>query len=566
MIRRFLNRAINNSIIKQFFRGKLAPVSSDFDTVAGALNFLRSFIDPPLISILLPVFNTEHGILKQCIESVLNQTYHKWQLCIVDDASSDPHVRRILLEYARKDRRIKLVFSVANRGIAETINHAARLASGIFIGVLDHDDQLEPMALMEYVRHMTKHPEVDVIYCDEDKIDERGCRCDRWHKSDWNPDLLLSFNYVMHFVLYRRNLFEQVGKTRRAYEGSQDYDLLLRVSERTVRIGHIPKILYHWRMGKGSIASGPDAKPVVFVSGLAALQAALDRRGIQGTALDAPDAWKGVYRVRRRIAVELGCTVIVAFRGDNDGLLRLLESIYHHGAKRVTGIIICTASPVGGKELDGRSRQGIPEKWVDCAGCSLPEALNHGVRQAGGDLLLFLDDTFELRSSESVDALIEQAQRMEVGAAGGKVYYANGLVEHGGVIFGPFDLLGYAHRATPDGPGYAGLKNMIGNYSAVMGLGMMTPKRLFVESGGFDATFKRAYWDADYCLRLRARHHLVTYTPYATFTHHIAVPAIEQMIIEPDAASFRTRWQPVIDRDPYFNPNFSRNLECFAID
>ena len=333
MIRCLLNRSLNNSIARRFYRGKLAPESSDFNTVKNAIIFLRSIIDPPLISIVIPVFNTDHAVLKQCLESLLIQAYRKWQLCIVDDASTDPDVRRILLAYALKDRRIKLVFSKANRGIAETIKSGARLASGMFIGVLDHDDLLEPMALMEYTRHMVNHPDVDVIYCDEDKIDERGRKCDRWHKSDWNPDLSLSFNYVMHFVLYRRKLFEQVGGTRQTYEGSQDYDLLLRVAERTEKIGHIPKILYHWRMGRGSIASGPEAKPGVFLSGLAALQAALDRRGIQGRAMDAPDAWKGVYRVRRRINQELGCTIIVAFRGDKDGLVRLLESIYHHSDK-----------------------------------------------------------------------------------------------------------------------------------------------------------------------------------------------------------------------------------------
>ena len=216
-------------------------------------------------------------------------------------------------------------------------------------------------------------------------------------------------------------------------------------------------------------------------------------------------------------------------------------------------------------DLEWFDRNVLSIRWIDTVNSSLPDAFNRGARQAAGDLLLFLDETFELRSSDSVTALIEQAQRKEVGAAGGKIYYGNGLVEHGGVIFGPFGLLGYAHRATPDGPGYAGLKNMIGNFSAVMGLGMMTPKRLFAEIGGFDAAFGSAYWDADYCLRLRARHYLITYTPYATFTHHIAVPAIEQMIVEPDATTFRARWQPVIDRDPYFNPNFSRNLECFAL-
>lgn len=524
------------------------------------------FIRRPLISILIPVYNTDEQTLKKCIDSVLLQVYSKWELCIVDDASTEPHVRPTLLDYSLKDHRIKLVFSKENGGIAETINQAARLATGQYLGVLDHDDELAPETLLEYVRRINHNPDVDVIYCDEDKIDENGQYCDPWYKSDWNPDLFLSFNYVMHFVLYRRRLFEQVGRVRKDYEGSQDYDLLLRVLERTNKICHIPKILYHWRMGKGSIASGPEAKPGVFISGLAALQDALDRRGIEGTATDAPNAWKGVYRVRRRINRELSYTIIVSFNGDRDGLIRLLDSVHlniHHG---VVEIIICTAGAVDGLILKAAKGDAMPIRWVDTTGSNLPGTFNRGAECAAGDLLLFLNETFEIRSDKSVDALIEQAQRESVGAAGGKVYYANDLVEHGGVIFGPFDLLGYAHRGTPDGPGYAGLKNMIGNYSAVMGLGMMTKRRLFKKIGGFDVSFERAYWDADYCLRLNARGYRITYTPYATFTHHISVPVIDQMIVEPDAAFFRGRWQAVIDRDPYFNPNFLRTLECFAVD
>lgn len=551
--------------MKAYFRGDLTGMSLPSFTISNTRAFLRAFRTRPLISILVPVYNTDLITLKKCIDSVLRQVYRKWELCIVDDASTDPQVRQVLLDFALKDHRIKLVFSKENGGIAETINQAARLAGGQFIGVLDHDDELDPETLFEYVRCINSNPDADVIYCDEDKIDENGKHSDPWYKSDWNPDLLYSFNYVMHFVLLRRRVFEQAGGVRTAYEGSQDYDLLLRVSQQTDKIYHVPRILYHWRMGKVSIASGPEAKPGVFVSGLAALQDALDRRGIDGTATDAPDAWKGVYRVRRRVNRNLSCAIIVSFMGDREGLIRLLDSVrknVHHG---VGEIIICAQGPIGDLKWNGRKKKDMPIRWVDTSGSNLPTMFNLGADCATSDLLLFMNEKIEIRTVQSIDALVEQAQRESVGAAGGKIYYENGLVEHGGIIFGPFNLLGYAHRATPDGPGYAGLKNMIGNFSAVMGLGMMTRKRLFNEIGGFDASFESAYWDADYCLRLNARGYRITYTPYATFTHHIRVPTIEQMIIEPDASIFRERWQCVIDRDPYFNPNFLRTLECFAV-
>ena len=535
---------IGRLVTKLFDRVPSVQSSCASFTIADVWAALRVYRKQPLISILIPVYNTDPVTLKNCIDSVLQQTYRKWELCIVDDASTDPHVRTILLAYALNDQRIKLVYAKTNVGIAATINSAARLATGQYIGVLDHDDELAPETLSEYVRCIDHTPDVAVIYCDEDKIDENGDRCDSWYKSDWNPDLLLSFNYVMHFVLYRRALFQQVGGVRQAYEGSQDYDLLLRISETTEKIDHIPKVLYHWRMGKGSIASGPAAKPDVFVSGLAALQAALDRRGIAGTAVDAPDAWKGVYRVRRRIDPNLSCSVVIAAYDDPKALARLLSSIRENLHPSVVEIIVFTAGDI---EILTRSLDGfdaLPIQAVATSGSHASDGFNQGSDRARGDLLLFLDETFEIRSSGSIAALIEQAQRQEVGAAGGKVYYGDGLLEHGGVIFGPFNLIGYAHRATPEGFGYAGLKNMIGNYSAVMGLGMMTRRSLFEELGGFDPAFTKAYWDADYCLRLRDRNCLVTYTPYATFTHHIPVPTIDQMIVEPDAGLFKQRWQP----------------------
>ena len=533
----------------------------DIDLASKAIKDLSKH---PLLSILIPVYNTEARTLKQCIASVQAQAYKKWELCIVDDASTLPHVRPVLSTYARSDNRIKLFFSKENKGIAETINQAAEMASGEFIGVLDHDDELTPLTLFEYVKMLNKHPDADLIYCDEDKISKYGVFCDPWFKSDWNPDLSLSFNYVMHFALYRKRLFNRAGGARRAYEGSQDYDLLLRISELTRNIYHIPKILYHWRMGPGSIASGPDAKPLVFVSGLKALNEALRRRGIEGVAEDAPHAWKGVYRVRRRINRNLFISIIVRFNGNMDGLTRLLDSIRGHIPSARREIIICIPSTPTVPEKEMLEKYPGSITRVDAVSLNIPGALNHGAARASGDLLFFLDDTFEIVSPQSVESLVEQIQRTEVGAVGGKVYYANGWVEHSGVIFGPFDLFDYAYRATPDGPGYAGLQNMIGNYSAVMGYGMMTRKKLFMDIGGFDEELARAYWDVDYCLKLREQGYLMTYTPYARFRHHIPVKAINEMIVEPEATLFRSRWQHIIDRDPYFNPNFSRGVEDFS--
>jgi GT2 family glycosyltransferase len=555
-----LDRAIR-FFLKFLLQRDFKIESEIFHLLLDATPFFLLGFKRPQMTILLPVYNTDPKTLAQCLDSVLNQFYKKWELCIVDDASSRPHIRQILLDYAQKDHRIKLTFSETNQGIAETINKAARMASGDYLGVLDHDDELEPLTLFEYVKMITEHPDAECIYCDEDKIDEAGTRCDFWFKSDWNPDLSLSFNYVMHFAMFRRILFEQIGGVRKAYEGSQDYDLLLRISEKTDKIYHIPKILYHWRKGPGSIAGGPDAKPRVFVSGLAALNQALKRRGIEGEGVDAPDAWKGVYRVKRRVMKPLFCSVIIAYKGNPGCFSRLMQSIFSHFPREGREIIVC-ASP----DIDIPSPYDREVRWITGDEKSLPEMFNAGAKHANGDLLLFLDETLEILSSECYVSLLEHAQREEVGAVGGKIYYGNGLIEHTGIILGPFNFLGYAHKATGGDLNYAGLKNMICNYSAVMGLGMMTRKQVFWDMGGLDARFKEMCWDADYCLRLREKGYLITYTPYAAMAHHIPIKSTFDMIEEPEASLFRNRWQKYIDRDPFFNPNFIREHESFGVD
>lgn len=518
----------------------------------------------PVISVLIPVYNTRPHILKQTVESVLSQTFPRWELCMADDGSTREATRQVLESYAASDPRIRVVFSETNRGIAATINRAAGMARGLFIGVLDHDDMLAPDALQAYYALIRQHPDTDLIYCDEDKIGLDGGFCHPWYKPAWNPDLSLSFNYVMHFAVYRRRLFGKLGGVRSEYEGSQDYDLLLRTAERTPRIRHISRVLYHWRMDDGSTALGPEEKPRIFVRGLAALNDALRRRGIDGDAVDAPDAWKGVFRVRRTVAAPLTITAVIASFGDFQGLDRLLGSLAAQDDPAAGSEVIILHDPGSRPRTDARFHDMFRLRFIASGHGALPARFNTGAEAAGGRLLLFLDDTMELLSSDTVRSLVEQAQRDEVGAVNGKIYYEDGRVEHAGIILGPFGIMGYSHRATPDDAGYVGLKNMIGNFSAVMGLGMMTRKTVFQSAGGFDADrYARAYWDADYCLRLGRDNRLITYTPYARMRHRIPVKSVGQMVVEPEAARFRDVWQEKIDNDPFFNPNLSRDREDF---
>jgi GT2 family glycosyltransferase len=517
----------------------------------------------PRISIVTPVCDPEPAALERCLASVMDQVYRNWELCVVDDASKKPDVRRVLERAAAKDARIRLVTSPENQGGAAAANMGLEMARGEFCGVLDHDDLLHPEALFEYVRALNRQPAADLLYCDEDKLDASGRHVDPWHKSDWNPDLSLSFNYVMHFALYRRRLLDELGGFRPDYEGSHDYDLLLRTAERTDEIHHIPRILYHWRMSEASIARAPEAKPYVFESGLAALRDALDRRKISGEAQDAPHAWKGVYRVRRRIVGEPRTSLVIAFRGDAPGLARTLASALGELCADRREILVCGAPELEERYQSVASELRAAAVWLPSPGAgSLPQIFNRGSRGAAGDFLCFLDDQMAFEEGAH-EALLEHAQRSEVGAVGGKLLHPDDRVEHAGVIGGPFGLLGYANRNTIDEPGYLGLSSMIGNYSAVLGLGMMLRRKTFEGAGGFDEDYVREYWDVDFCLRLGEQGLRITFTPYARLRHYVPVRTLEEMVSEPDATRFRARWQSWIDRDPFFNPNFSREREDF---
>lgn len=534
----------------------------------GGFDVLMAYSFRPVISVLLPVYNTQKKTLAACIDSVLCQTYKNFELCIVDDGSDRPHIRSMLEAYAAGEPRIRLCFSDRNHGISATIHKCLNISSGLYAGVLDHDDMLEPGALFEYMAMLNIHPQADLIYCDEDKIDEQGNCCDPWYKSDWNPDLSLSFNYVMHFAVYKRTVFDHINAFNNRYEGSQDYDLLLRASENTQHIYHIPKILYHWRISQGSIAKGPESKPHIFIGGLAALNDALIRRHINGTAVDAPNAWKGVYRVIRTIQTPVSCSIIIDFSGDVLSLDRLLNSIARFLATDEIQVLVCARKTT--TDENNQHLENFNAPWLEWIfpnkKNSISAAFNHAVEVASGKLLWFLDDRMELMDIDSFRGLVEHVQRKEVGAAGGKIFHENGFIEHAGVILGPFGLVGYAHRATPDNPGYVGLKSMISNYSAVMGFGMATRKSLFEKVNGFDENLPLAYWDVDYCLKLRQKNYLITFTPYARMMHHVPVKSVEEMIVEPEATLFKNRWNTIIENDPYFNPNFSRKLEDFTVN
>jgi GT2 family glycosyltransferase len=529
-----------------------------------AIQNLSRFSYKPAVSIILPVYNTREDYLRDCLDSVVRQYYPNWELCICDDGSSAPHVRRILNEYSARDERIKIAFSDRNGGIAEASNRALKLATGEFIGLLDHDDLLTPDALYEIAATL-QEIKPDLIYSDEDRLDSNGRRIEPCFKPAWSPDLLLSCMYLAHFCVYRKSIIDAIGGFREGFDGSQDYDLALRFTERTDRIAHIPKILYHWRRVAASASAKLEAEASVIEAGKRALTDALQRRAIKGQA--ESERFFGFYRVRRRINNAAKVSIIIPTRDGFRHLRRSIRSIESKTDYESYEIIIADNGSRSRRMLEYLDQS--PHRVIRYDEPFNFSRLNNlSAREASGKFLLFLNDDTEVISSEWLGALVEQAERPEVGAAGAKLLYRDARVQHAGVILGVRGVAGHAHRYV-DGfnvSGYLNYPNVIRNYSAVTAACMITRRDLFDEIGGFDEEdLPVSYNDLDFCLRLRARGYLIVITPYALLYHHeSATRGLNRYPKE--EALLRERWPNELASDYYYNPNLTKEREDFSID
>ena len=522
----------------------------------------------PLISVVLPVYNPERRWLEEAMDSVLSQIYPRWELCICDDSSTEEHVREVLSCYERLDDRIKFKRLEKNAGISASSNAALSLAEGEFVVLLDHDDELAPDALFEVVRHLQDHPDTDLIYTDEDKKDEAGNRRGPHFKPDWSPDLLLSHNYIGHLCVFRRMLLEEVGGFREGFEGSQDYDLLLRFTERTQRIHHIPKILYHWKVVEGSVTTGSESKPYTQERSRKAISEALERRGLKGSVEDgfAPN----LFRVELQVENTPKVSIVIPTR-DNLALLKsCVESI-----ERLTTYPNYEILIVDNDSTDPKTVQYLastPHRVLE-----FREPFNHsrinnaGVSRSEGEYVLLLNDDTEVISAGWLEAMLEHAQRPEVGAVGAKLVYPDGRIQHAGVLTGVGGAWGpgvatHSHQFYPStAPGYLRSIAVITNYSAVTAACMLLRKSVFEEIGGFDEENLRvSFNDVDLCLRIRAQGYRIVYTPYTELLHHESV----SRGYKGDPAEIlymRTRWGEVLDKDPYLNPNFSKGSGDFNL-
>jgi O-antigen biosynthesis protein len=521
-----------------------------------------TFAFQPLISIITPIFNTPVPWLRECVESVLAQTYQNWELILIDDHSTEPAMLRSLTELGASDSRIILAKDEEKRGISAASNRGLALAQGDWVGFLDHDDLLEPDALFQNVKWLQDHPDADVIYSDEDKLTERGFDSPIF-KPDWSPDYFLSCNYVCHFTLIRRELIKQVGGFRSKFDGAQDYDLFLRIIEKTNRIDHIPRVLYHWRRTLTSTADNIQCKPGMLEAGRLALEAHLERRQQPGyVAVD----WRTyLYWVKRELTEAKKISIIILVRDHVDLLARCLDSLTNNTIYAPYEIVVIDNDSQTEAAHTYFSR--FKHRLLRYSGPFNFSAINNfAVRQTDSPWLLFLDQHTEVLDVDWLTTMAEHVQRPEVGAVGPRLLYPDDTVQQAGIVVGVGGIAEHAFRGLPaEAPGVCRQLQATRNYSAVTGACLLTRRDVFEEVGGFDEECLPVHFnDVDLCLKMRRAGYVIVYTPFAKLYHHES--AVRPPTIEPQEANMmRERWPEVLERDPYYNPNLSRERADFSL-
>jgi O-antigen biosynthesis protein len=531
----------------------------------------------PLISVIVPVFNPSESFLRDVIESVRNQIYLNWELCIADDASTLPHVRQVLEQYQAQDSRIKVQFRDTNGHIARCSNSALDLATGEFVALLDHDDLLTPDALYEVVLLINRHPMADMIYSDEDKIDEHGRLKDPFFKPDWSPDSFLSKMYTCHLGVYRRALVTEIGGFRPGFEGSQDYDLVLRVTEKTKNIFHIPKILYHWRIHNQSVASGSEAKPYAYQAAEKALEEALVRRQEPGRVIGVP-GYLGHYCIRYAMSSHPRISIIIPTRDLSVDLDRCLRSIFTKSTYPNYEVLVIDNNSVEASTAEVLSKwaQKEPDRFNSLAfrePFNFSKINNYAVRKTQGELLVFLNNDTEVITHDWLEAMAEQAHRPTIGAVGSLLLYPDRTIQHAGITLGLGGVAGHGHyHASANSPGYFGQLVCITNFSAVTAACLMCRREVFEQVGRFEEALTISFNDVDLCLKMIRAGYYNVYLSHLRLYHYESrsrgyeTTPEKQARFQKEEAYMRHKWGDLIENDPFYSPHLTRTEPDFSLN
>lgn len=532
----------------------------------------------PKISVIVPLYKTPKKYLIEMIESVRKQSYENWELCLSDGSGEDSPIEHILKKYEQKDRRIKVVYNRHQLQISDNTNEALKISTGDYIAFTDHDDMLEPNALYECVSLLNKEPSTDIIYTDEDKVNMSGRENYEPHfKPDFNPDMLYSDNYICHLFVVRRKIYEEVGPLRSEFDGSQDYDFVLRCVEQTSRIRHIPKILYHWRAHKNSTAGNSGCKSYAYDAAIRAIQAHYDRLGIPAKVEMTEHT--GLYRSRYTIQGNPMVSVIIPNKDHIEELRKCISSLEEKNAYENLEIIIVENNSEKEetfayyKELEENNPRVKVVFWEEKE-FNYSAINNFGVKHASGEYLLLLNNDIEFITKDCIEELLGPCQRSDVGAVGARLYYEDTTLQHAGVIVGLGGMAGHPFYGFPaEDVGYFGRVVIAQDYSAVTAACMMLKKSVFEQVGGFDEQLAVAYNDVDLCLKIGEAGYRIVYDPFAELYHYESKTRGYEDTKEKterfrsEIEIFRKRWEKILrDGDPNYSPNLTLKEANFGLN
>ena len=523
----------------------------------------------------MPCYNPDPQFLRAAIASVQAQIYPRWQLCIADDASSSPLVRGVLESCQTQDPRIQVVFRPKNGHISAASNSALELVTGDWVALMDHDDLLPEDALLWVAECVRDHPDVRLIYTDEDKVDDQGRRSDPYFKPDWNLDLFRSHNMFSHLGVLRTDLMREVGGFRQGLEGAQDWDLVLRCSERVApeQIKHIPRVLYHWRIHEQSTANSIDAKPYATIAGERALN-----EHFQRLAVDAKAEYVGCgYRTHFGLPSPPPLVSLIIPTRNAIGLVRqCIESIQARTDYPNWEIILVdngSDDPAALAYFEELAAQPRIRVLRDDGPFNYSALNNQAVAIAHGEFVGLINNDIEVMSPGWLSEMVSLARQQGVGAVGARLWYPDMTLQHGGVVIGLGGVAGHSHKRLPRGMhGYAQRAVLVQSFSAVTAACLVVRKSAYAQVGGLDAVnLKVAFNDVDFCLRLREAGYRNVWTPYAELIHHESATRGDDIAPEKrerfqrEVLYMKQRWPAVIAHDPAYNPNLTLDSEDFAL-
>lgn len=520
----------------------------------------------PLISLLIPVYNIDCTYLSECIDSILEQIYQNFEICLVDDASSNLETIATLKEYEKKDKRIKVKYRKKNGHISNATNDALKMAKGVFIGLVDNDDLLTKNALYEVVNVLNTNKNIDFIYSDEDKMDLNGMRCFPHFKPDFSPDTLMSLNYICHFSVIRKSIIKKVGGFEVGLEGAQDHDLFLKISEVTNKFYHIPKILYHWRMIEGSTSATLSNKSYAQDKGILAVEHALKRRNLTGEVLKDES---GYYIVNYDIKKKPLISIIIPTKDYSDILDKCLVSIYEKTTYRNYEIIIVNNNSQEEKTFALFKKYQKEHKNFKVIDANMEfnysKINNMAVKNAKGEYIVLLNNDTEVITPNWLEIMVGYASLNHIGAVGAKLLYPDGTVQHGGVILGLGGVASHAYiGASRHEYGAYGRLRVPYNYSAVTAACLMVKKEKFLSVNGLEENLKVAYNDIDFNIKLLEKGFYSIFLPQVELYHHesksrgydTTTEKYERFLKE--AEFMNKKWKDILNEDKFYNKNYSK--------